>query len=404
MAPRRVRLWRAEHSSTVVSDDGVLNITAGGGGAGGNYNTSYTALAAGAAADGSGGGGTYGQAGGGKGDSAYSNDGGSGNTSVNTGKTDLENKSAAGGGGGALEPGFDGTADMPPGGGMGGKGFECTLTGVSVSYGAGGGGVRYMTGNGGANWSSHGRGGSNMGGNGADPVNKVPATAGVANTGAGGGGVDSSTGDGDSSLWKGGDGADGVVLVAYVMRGQKDLEGTPVVDLNRVAYDPTTWIQTFDYRVSWAGELGGACSLYLLYGTNEADVRAVTDGLPHPDQGVDRAELFDAANALGIGSVEREALVTATNWWVRLVAQAPDGRIAVSPQVLPLEIPGLNLDSAAWVPGEGAILENGSVVLTNRFHWTRRELDSVILDVLWSENEDDLKGDASGQEMKFWSS
>ncbi|MGN0848037.1 MAG: hypothetical protein ACI4RA_11745, partial [Kiritimatiellia bacterium] len=261
----------------------------------------------------------------------------------------------------------------------------------------GGGGVRYLPANGGQNWSSHGRGGSNAGGNGADVTAKIPATAGLANTGSGGGGgsVDSETGDGNSSLWKGGDGADGVVIVSYVMRGNRDLEPTPIVELKNVGYDPMTWIQTFDYRVAWSGEKGtgdqqGKCKLYLLYGTTEAEVRGLSaDDVEH------RKVLLDTYSALGLGSVQREALVTATNWYVRLVAEAPNGKRALSPEVLPLNIPGLNLDGAKWVPGAGTVLENGKIALDYRFHWPRMKKDTVNLTMRWSENEADLEGDLS---------
>jgi hypothetical protein len=108
---------------------------------------------------------------------------------------------AGGGGGGAGSVGANSTANT---GGAGGAGKQYSITGTSLYYAGGGGGC----GNGAA--STGGIGGSGVGGDGKGNTNNTNtkiATDGATNTGSGGGG--------ERDTGPGGDGASGVVIIAY---------------------------------------------------------------------------------------------------------------------------------------------------------------------------------------------
>ncbi|MGN0853121.1 MAG: glycine-rich domain-containing protein [Kiritimatiellia bacterium] len=387
-ATSSVEVFGGNGTESSVSLGSEELIRALGGGAGGNYNTNDTTFAAGQAG-GSGGGGSYGQAGG-TAQEGYGYAGGTGNTSINGGYGDIQNRSAAGGGGGILRKGLDGSPDMPPSGGAGGNGLLFEFAGTSQYYGAGGGGgVRYITANSGSNWSTTGMGGSNFGGDAANPRENIPARSGVPNTGAGGGGgsINDSTGDGDAALWQGGDGADGIVVITYVVSGEEKIPAqTPLIELNSVAYTPTNHLATLGYRISWAGEDADVAStVYALY-SFDRDALVASNGT--------RAVLGN--DLVGTGEASYEVTMTATNYYVRLVAENASGKIMYSDEILFFEVPGLNLDSAAWVEADDHDLQKGYATLGYRFHWARELKDSVKLNLLWSTVEADLMGDASG--------
>lgn len=108
---------------------------------------------------------------------------------------------AGGGGGGSSAVGGNATNTV---GGSGGAGTANSITGSSLVYAAGGGA--------GARGSyTAGTGGSSIGGNGV-AGDGVGGSASPANRGSGGGG---GGGNGDNPSYKGGDGSDGVVIIAY---------------------------------------------------------------------------------------------------------------------------------------------------------------------------------------------
>lgn len=384
-------------SSVILGDETLVNML--GGGAGGNYNTSDTAKAKGQKGA-SGGGGSCGQAGGeaggsfgvvgGTGSEIYGRKGGDGNTSVNGGGSDVENKSAAGGGGGIMRRGLGGTDDMPPAGGAGGNGVLYSINGTPQYYGAGGGGgVRYMTANGNNNWSSAGLGGSSVGGDAANPKEKIPATSGVPNTGSGGGGgsIDSTSGDGSSALWQGGDGADGIVVISYVVHGQDNPSAEPHIELTSADYtDPLNYLATLGYRVDWAGEDAETCNVYALYSTVSNELAEC------------KGTLVSLGELIGTGTANYEVSYTATNFFVRLKAENPNkpGEFVYSDEIRNFNVPGLNLHSAKWTEAEDRVLANGHAEFGYGFHWARELSDTVRLELLWSANVDDLKGEATG--------
>jgi hypothetical protein len=123
---------------------------------------------------------------------------------------------APNGGGGAGAAGVGNLGNIP-GAGNGGDGQPISITGSSVSYGAGGGASIYASP---GPATAVGRGGNGGGGNGASAQNNTsgssPNINGVANTGSGGGGAHGSAGSPfNNSTTTGGAGGSGIIIVAY---------------------------------------------------------------------------------------------------------------------------------------------------------------------------------------------
>jgi hypothetical protein len=115
------------------------------------------------------------------------------------GYTDGSTYTTGGGGGGA---GAAATQKTNNSGGDGGIGVTSSITGTSTYYAGGGGGGAGPSGSGGT-------GGLGGGGNGS--VAGASAPSGTANTGGGGGGV----GGGNASVFVGGSGGSGTVIISY---------------------------------------------------------------------------------------------------------------------------------------------------------------------------------------------
>ena len=354
---------------------GTTLISCAGGGAGGNYNaTASSAIAKGAT--GACGGGSYGhEVSGGSG--TVGHDGGVGNSNTD--------RWAAGGGGGVVSKGGTATPDNPSFGGVGGRGFACRITGELSYYGAGGGGgVQYRYNDNTQNYAGAGTGGSGTGGSGANPVTKAPAASGMPNTGSGGGGgsvdVDNATAN-----YVGGAGADGIVVIAYEIRGDRELEATPEISLTAVSYQPTNWLATVDYRLGWAGVGEDLNTVYVLYSTSIEDaVAGVGTRVPV------------GSDVVGMGTGDFEVPLTATNYYVRLIAETPGGLSVMSKEILMFNVPGLNEDQAVWREAASGELADGHAEIVYRFHWDREHKDTVRLFLLWSEDEFALQGDGSG--------
>jgi len=177
------------------------------------------------------------------------------------GGSDGSSNKYGGGGGGAGGEGFDSTAS---GAGDGGAGIACAITGSTVFYGAGGGGAANGT-------SNYGFGGSGFGGDGghkydsAVDENEVAARCGkdgAANTGSGGGGA---YGTQNSMTYRGGSGADGIVVVSYVDYSLVAANGAPILE-GPSAFVVAADSASFAINVVDAGGGDGTAALVAHYG------------------------------------------------------------------------------------------------------------------------------------------
>ena len=177
------------------------------------------------------------------------------------GGSDGSSNKYGGGGGGAGGEGSDSTAS---GAGDGGAGIACAITGSTVFYGAGGGGAANGTNN-------YGFGGSGFGGDGghkydsAVDENEVAARCGkdgAANTGSGGGGA---YGTQNSMTYRGGSGADGIVVVSYVDYSLVAANGAPILE-GPSAFVAAADSASFAINVVDAGGGDGTAALVAHYG------------------------------------------------------------------------------------------------------------------------------------------
>lgn len=189
---------------------GSITATGGGGGGGGNRGGANVSSPGQTGGSGGGGAGMYGWAqSGGTGTAGEGNSGGS---------SHLGPPEYAGGGGGANINGANGvaasSADLTPGAcGDGGAGILTTITGSNVYYGGGGGGG----GRDDTTTTTYGVGGIGGGGNGrvggpGDP-DGGNGISGTTNTGGGGGGGGGDYGIG--TVYSGGNGGSGIVIVRF---------------------------------------------------------------------------------------------------------------------------------------------------------------------------------------------
>jgi len=211
----------SELAGNAQGNDGTdttgFGLTANAGGGGGSYNSSSSSTSNGRSG-GSGGGGGWPAATGG---SATSGQGFAGGTSTDT----SPNPYGSAGGGGASAVGGSGSSST---GGNGGNGVQSSINGTSYYWGGGGGGGAQGSGSasgnggfggggGGANWNGGSAGsgdtnGLNNGGNGqaASTGSTCRGGAGGINTGGGGGGM-------GISVFQGGAGGSGIVIIRYVV-------------------------------------------------------------------------------------------------------------------------------------------------------------------------------------------
>ena len=193
-------------ASEVVNETANISLTAAGGGHGGG-------CVSGAGAAGGCGGGGYD-------DKVYGGlpnglgTGTSGGSGAKIKKSNDTVRGVVGGGGGGA--GFAGYTARSYNGCSGGDGLFCRITGESVCYGGGGGGGAAQADNG-----NTGNGGLGGGGKGGD---EGAGTAGTDGLGGGGGGGSSTS---KTTVYKGGNGGSGVVIIRYAV----DM-GTAVVPSN----------------------------------------------------------------------------------------------------------------------------------------------------------------------------
>ena len=371
-------------------EDETILISVPGGGAGGSYVANNAAIAEGADG-GSGGGGTYALTGG----SAISNEvdgvwvsygheGGQGNDSKAGGNQ--AGKTAAGGGGGAAREGVTASFDSWYGGGAGGAGLGNSMTGELLFYGAGGGGgYAYRTDNKG-NYSKPGAGGSGIGGNAADVRNETPATSGVENTGAGGGGgsmiLNNQT---DQTYWQGGDGGDGVVLIAYEAHGRDPISAEPRITMTSCDYTDEKGYADIAYRAYWAGIQSQTNDIYVLYSTvGEADVAAGNGELVKVMHG-----------SIGIDKTTFTPPAVGYTYWVRLVARKDANSFMYSDEIASFEVPAIRLTGATWhMPANTDDNKDPSKDYANVFYSLYDTAPDARLYCYWSENRADLEGDS----------
>ena len=377
------------------TDAGNPLIIVSGGGGGGSY-TNNADIAKGAVGA-SGGGGTYAFLGG----EAESNEvdgvwqmfghkGGRGNDSLKSGSV---GKVAAGGGGGAGRAGLGATFDQWSAGGAGGVGVGCAISGETLFYGAGGGGgYIYRTAvaaDGTDNFTKPGGGGSGIGGNAADVRNGTPATSGFPNTGAGGGGGSSlGQGDGskvdetDSTYWQGGNGGDGVVLIAYEAHGRDPISEEPQISMIKCDYISKDKVANINYRAFWAGIQAQENDVFVLYSTvSEADVVAGNGEL-----------VKVATDTIGIGATTFTPPAVGYTYWIRLVARKDANSFMYSDEVATFFVPAVEVNGTEpKMPDQNGASNDYAIVSYNLFDTA----SDARLYCYWSENMADIEGDAA---------
>ena len=379
-------------------DDPIL-ISVPGGGAGGSYINNNAAIATGADG-GSGGGGTYALAGGQPISNevdgvwvTYGYEGGQGNDSKTGGNKD--GKTAAGGGGGAAREGVTASFDSYYGGGAGGAGLSNSMTGEQLFYGAGGGGG-YAYKEDQKGYSKPGAGGSGIGGNAADVRNGTPVTSGVENTGAGGGGgsmiLNNQT---DQTYWKGGNGGDGVVLIAYEVHGRDPISEEPQITMTDCVYTDERGKAEISYRAFWAGIQADTSDIYVLYSTvSEEDVLA------------GNGELVKVADGqIGLGSTTFTPPQKGYTYYVRLVARKDANSYMYSEEVASFEAPAIRINGVVWTeakPTQIAGPDTSKDYATVTYNIYDTDSDARLY-CYWSENRADLEGETepSGEGVHF---
>ena len=242
-----------------------------------------------------------------------------------------------GGGGGAGGPGEDAsTGGNNVSGAGGGAGLPYNITGADVFYaGGGGGGSDEFA----AHAGSPGAGGSGVGGAGSRKVNgtAAAATQGVDGTGSGGGG-----GCGDiDTLYKGGDGGDGIVIIRYASQGDYRTVLEPIISLQSAVCNDTAFTGDVAFRVAWAG-----------YGHDDvAEVRAVwgyaKTALTHTD--------VIATDVIGLGTGSFPLKADKRTVYLKLLAVNADGDEAYSSEMLSFYV---NENAQAVEDDDMPILEN----------------------------------------------
>ena len=343
-------------ANIVTGSDG-----ASGGGAGGRGDTSATGASGGSAIS----------------DGAYGHNGGNGNH-----KQDRASPGAyaAGGGGGGRRDGLSASSDTYYGGGAGGSGVACALLGEMLYFGAGGGGGYAYKFDKDKGFTKPGAGGSGVGGNAADVMNGTPATSGVANTGAGGGGGSmSGINSSNSTYWQGGDGGDGVVLIAYEVHGRDPVADDPRISMTRCAYNEDDIIADIDYRVYWAGVQNDVSDILIHYST------VSSNELDSTESGV---LLKVAESALGVGSAVFVPPEVGYTYWVRLVARKHASSYSSSEEIASFKVPAIALNGATWKEGSSPAGDYATV--------SYKLYDTNVVTHLycyWSESEAALEGD-----------
>ena len=356
-----------------------------GGGGGGSYKDDATIAKGGEGA--SGGGGTYAFDGGAvamlglpEEERPFGNAGGGGNDALSGGST---GKTAAGGGGGAGRAGLTASFDSWWGGGAGGGGLECGMSGETLFYGAGGGGGYKYKFAGEDSFTKPGAGGSGIGGNAADVRNGIPATSGIANTGAGGGGGSmTENATKEEIYWKGGDGGDGVVLIAYEIHGRDPISEEPRITMTLCDYTDEKGYADIGYRAYWAGVQSQLNDLYVLYSTESEEDVAAGNG----------TWVKVESETIAIGSTVFTPPEVGHTYWVRLVARKAANSFMYSDEIASFEVPAIRNNGATWhMPAAEDTSQDYATIFYNLYYM---DADAHLY-LYWSETREDLEGDAA---------
>ena len=342
---------------------GVINGDSGasGGGGGGRGNASTTGASGGSATL----------------NGAYGHKGGNGNHKQNNA---ADGAYAAGGGGGGNRVGLSASSDKYYGGGAGGAGVACNMLGETLYYGAGGGGG-YAYFEDASGFSKPGAGGSGIGGNAADVKNQTLATSGVANTGAGGGGGSmTSKNSNDPTYWQGGNGGDGVVIIAYEVHGRDPVSDEPQISMTSCTYEEDEGLANIAYRVYWAGMQNDLSDILIHYSTvssNELD-------------GVDAGNWIKVAESrVGTGSAVFVPPEVGYTYWLRLVARKDANSYSHSEEIACFTVPAVALNGATWTESKTSPTEDYATVSYKLY-----ETNEVThLYCYWSESREALEGD-----------
>ncbi|MBQ3289428.1 MAG: hypothetical protein IJH50_08485, partial [Kiritimatiellae bacterium] len=333
---------------------------ASGGGGGGRGDTSATGATGGSALAGG----------------SYGHKGGSGNHKQDKA---AEGAYAAGGGGGGSRAGLAASSDKYFGGGAGGSGVACNLLGETLYYGAGGGGG-YAFFEDPSGFSKPGAGGSGIGGNAADVKNGTLATSGVENTGAGGGGGSMTKGNNnDKTYWQGGDGGDGVVLIAYEVHGRDPVSDEPRISMTSCTYEDSEGLAEIAYRVYWAGMQNDLSDILIHYSTvssNELD-------------GVDAGSWLKIAESrVGTGDAVFVPPEVGHTYWLRLVARKDANSYSHSEEIACFKVPAVEINGATWKEGSSPAGDYATI------GYKLFETNEVAhLYCYWSESREALEGD-----------
>ena len=381
----------------LASDEANPLIRMHGGGGGGSFvdNANYAKGADGA----SGGGGSYAFVGGSTLNLGlpeelrpFGHSGGQGNDKLTGG---ADQKSAAGGGGGAGRAGLSASFDSWWGGGTGGVGVECRITGEDLFYGAGGGGgYKYKVA--GDSFTKPGAGGSGIGGNAADVRNGIPATSGVDNTGAGGGGGSMVLGDEhDKTYWNGGHGGDGVVLISYEAHGRDPISDDPRITMTSCYYTDEQHYADIGYRAYWAGVQMELNDLYVLYSISSSNDVANGEG----------TWVKVESSKIGIGNTTFTPPEVGYTYWVRLVARKEANSFMYSDEIASFDVPAIRNNGATWhphKPDNDVDIDTTLDYATIYYNLYYMDADAHLY-FYWSENEADLQGDTapSGSGVHF---
>ena len=199
-------------------------------------------------------------------------------------------KRAAGGGGGAMA---DGGVGSESGGGVGGVGYESSITGQTLVYGSGGGGGGYGIPGGSAGTLNAGAGSTS---------NNTAGSA-LANTGGGGGGGGVKS---TSSSGAGGAGGSGVVVLRFVAQISEEEIRASIKNLPYTGYEQSVLAETDSYSVSGAKQTD--------IGSYKVKVTPRM-GWSWVDGSVDPKE-FDWAIVKGINRWVKGPTISSTSWIV----------------------------------------------------------------------------------------
>ena len=199
-------------------------------------------------------------------------------------------KRAAGGGGGAMA---DGGVGSESGGGVGGVGYESSITGQTLVYGSGGGGGGYGIPGGSAGTLNAGAGSTS---------NNTAGSA-LANTGGGGGGGGVKS---TSSRGAGGAGGSGVVVLRFVAQISEEEIRASIKNLPYTGYEQSVLAETDLYSVSGAKQTD--------IGSYKVKVTPRM-GWSWVDGSVDPKE-FDWAIVKGINRWVKGPTISSTSWIV----------------------------------------------------------------------------------------